>query len=410
MTARSDRFFLLDSLRGVAALMVLAVHTVWFSGAGLPERWYDSYGLRLEAAFAIFFVISGFLLYRPFVKARLLDRPSVDSRAYGWRRFLRIVPAFWVALIVISVWIGPSFSSFGEVVRNFGFLQLYWGAGVNDVIPQAWTLCVEVIFYATLPLWAWLMRRIPGRDLAARARSDLIGVSCLIAASLVYSGVLVYSHAVDPITFAPVGVLAAMPGYMDHIGLGMLLAVLSVWAEERQGGGLPGPVAFLARHPAAAWVIAAAAMFAGALIIGDESQYAPTEYLVRHLLNSVVAVAVVIPAVFGDAREGAVRRILGSPVIVYVGLISYGFYLYHWAVLRQLFNWQLDGTLALGSFLEWFGLALAGSLVLGSLSYYLVERPALTLKRLIPPRERRQDRHDALSERAPAAPVTAPPA
>jgi peptidoglycan/LPS O-acetylase OafA/YrhL len=409
VTARSDRFFLLDSLRGVAALMVLAVHTVWFSGAGLPERWYDSYGLRLEAAFAIFFVISGFLLYRPFVKARLLDRPPIDARAYGWRRFLRIVPAFWVALIAISIWIGPSFSSLGEVVRNFGFLQLYWGAGVNDVIPQAWTLCVEVVFYATLPLWAWLMRRVPGRDLAARARTDLIGVSCLIVASLVYSAVLVYSHAVDPITFAPVGVLAAMPGYMDHIGLGMLLAVLSVWAEERRGEGLPSPVAFLARHPVAALAIAAAAMLGGALIIGDEARYAPTEYMVRHLLNSVVAVAVVIPAVFGDAREGAVRRVLGSPAIVYIGLISYGFYLFHWAVLRQLFNWQLDGTLALGSFWEWFALALAGSLVLGSLSYYLVERPALTLKRLVP-RERREDRQDAHSERAPAAPVTAPPA
>ena len=151
---------------------------------------------------------------------------------------------------MISVWIGPGFSSVGEVVRNFGFLQLYWGAGVNDGIPQAWTLCVEVVFYATLPLWAWLMRRVPGRDLAARARSDLIGVSCLILASLVYSGTLVYSHAVDPITFAPVGAPRAMPGYMDHIGLGMLLAVLSVWVEERRGEGLPSPVAFLARHPA----------------------------------------------------------------------------------------------------------------------------------------------------------------
>ncbi len=57
-------------------------------------------------------------------------------------------------------------------MRNFGFLQLYWGAGVNDVIPQAWTLCVEVVFYATLPLWAWLMRAFPGATSRARARSD----------------------------------------------------------------------------------------------------------------------------------------------------------------------------------------------------------------------------------------------
>src|SRR3954452_9206876 len=105
--------------------MVLAVHAAWFSGR------FDSYMLRLEAAFAIFFVISGFLLYRPFVKARLLDRPPVSARAYGWRRFLRIVPAFWVALTVIALVVGPGIPSTGEAVRNYGFLQLYWGAGTN---------------------------------------------------------------------------------------------------------------------------------------------------------------------------------------------------------------------------------------------------------------------------------------
>jgi len=409
VTARSDRFFLLDSLRGVAALMVLAVHAVWFSGASLQVgRWYDPYALRLEAAFAIFFVISGFLLYRPFVKARVLDEPPISTGAYAWRRFLRIVPAFWVALTVIALWIGPDLN-WTEIVRNFGFLQLYWGAGVNDVIPQAWTLSVEVVFYASLPLWAWLMRRLPGRDLRARVRGELIGVSALIAASLAYSAVLVYSHAVDQVTFAPVGILAATPGYMDHIGLGMLLAVVSVWAAERHHEELPGPIAFLARYPAAGWAIAVAAMVGGAVIIGHERVYTPTEYMIRHLLNSVVAVAVVIPAVFGDARQGATRRILGNPAIVYVGLISYGFYLFHWAVLRQLLNWQLDGTLVLHSTLAWFGAGLVGALTLGSLSYYLVERPALSLKGLVP-RGPREDRRDALTEPAPAAPVTGPPA
>ena len=83
---------------------------------------------------------------------------------------------------------------------------------------------------------------------------------------------LVYSHAVDQITFAPVAVLAAMPGYMDHIGLGMLLAVVSVWAEEQRRDACPGPLAFLARHPAVGWAIAVAAMVAGALIFGDEAR------------------------------------------------------------------------------------------------------------------------------------------
>ena len=409
MTARADRFFLLDSLRGVAALMVLAVHVAWFSGAGLPERWYDSFASRLEAAFAIFFVISGFLLYRPFVKARLLDKPALSAKAYGWRRFLRIVPAFWIALTLIALIVGPAFSSAGEAVRQYGFLQLYYGAGANDVIPQAWTLCVEVAFYALLPVWAWFMRKLPGRDFEQRLRTELWAVSLLVVGSLLYSAALVYSGAVERITFAPIGVLAALPGYMDHIGLGMLLAVISVWVMERDGK-LPSPMAFIARYPSAGWAIALGTMVAAALIIGHEYLYSATEYMGRHLANSIVAVAVVIPAVFGAAREGFTRRVLASSAIVYVGLISYGFYLYHWAVLRQLFNWQLDGTLALGSYWAWFGIALAAALILGSLSYYLVERPALSLKRIVPPRGPREDRQEAVADAAPAAPVTAPPA
>jgi len=360
----------------------------------------------LEAAFAIFFVISGFLLYRPFVRARVLDREPLSSRAYGWRRFLRIVPAFWVALTVVAVVVGPGLSGWGEAVRNYGFLQLYYGAGVHDVIPQAWTLCVEVLFYASLPLWAGLMRRLPGHDLESRLRVELIACAALIAGSLAYISVLVYTHAVDQITFAPAAALSSLPAYMDHIGLGMLLAVASVWAEEGRPGRLPRPVELLARFPIAGWVVAAGAVAGGGALLGLHTVYTPTEYVARHLLNSVVAVAVVIPAVFGDPRQGLVRRVLGSPVLVYLGLISYGFYLYHWAVLRQVYEWDLDGTFHVTSSFAWFGLGLAGALVLGSLSYYLVERPALSLKRLVPPRPRQE----ALAEPAPAAPVTAPPA
>jgi peptidoglycan/LPS O-acetylase OafA/YrhL len=112
--------------------------------------------------------------------------------------------------------------------------------------------------------------------------------------------------------------------------------------------------------------------------------------------------------VFGDSRKGATRRILGSPAFVYLGLISYGFYLYHWAVLRHILGWRLDGTLGPMSSWEWLGLAFVGALVLGSLSYYLVERPALALKRLVPgkPRETSQE---ALAESAPGTPAAAPP-
>jgi peptidoglycan/LPS O-acetylase OafA/YrhL len=190
----------------------------------------------------------------------------------------------------------------------------------------------------------------------------------------------------------------------------MLLAVISVWVLDRRDGALPQPLRVLARFPSLAWAIAAAAFVGGALWLGLHDVYTPTEYMGRHLLNSVIAIAVLIPAVFGDPRRGLTRRILANRAIVYLGLISYGFYLFHWAVIQQLFRWKLEGRIGfLTSYPAWFVTALAGALVLGSLSYYVVERPALSLKRLVPPRPR-QRRDEALAEPAPAAPVTAPPA
>lgn len=405
MTARADRFFLLDSLRGVAALMVLSIHVTWFSRIGAPERWFNPPVARLEAAFAIFFVISGFLLYRPFVKARVLDRPALSTKAYGWRRFLRIVPAFWVALTLIALIVGPDITSFGQFVRNYGFLQLYFPSSTTEVIPQAWTLSVEVAFYALLPVWAWLMRRLlPKGDVRQRIRGELLAVSGLILLSLLYTGVFA-TFVVDRVTFAPVPLLAALPGYMDHIGLGMLLAVVSVWIDSDRRAQLPRLMELLARRPAVAWALAIATMIVGSFLLGDHNAYTPAQYMVRHGVNSIVAVAVVIPAVFGNLRQGATRRILGTPVLVYLGVISYGFYLYHWAVLRQILGWQLDGKLGPMSSWEWLAWGLAGAVVFGSLSWYLVERPALSLKRLVPGKPRDPPK-EAASEPAPATTVT----
>jgi peptidoglycan/LPS O-acetylase OafA/YrhL len=130
--------------------------------------------------------------------------------------------------------------------------------------------------------------------------------------------------------------------------------------------------------------------------------------MIRHGVNNIVAVAVVIPAVFGNSREGATRRVLGSSPLVYLGVISYGFYLWHWAVLKQILDFRLAGTIGSISPWAWFGLGFLGALVLGSLSWYLVERPALSLKRLVPHR-RRKDSPEALPEPAPATPTAAPP-
>src|SRR3954469_15306078 len=106
MNVRARNFPLFDGLRALAALSVLTFHAAYFAGIGVTDSPLKPYTGRLEVGVSVFFVISGFLLYRPFVRARLDDEPPPRTAAYAWRRFLRIVPGYWVALTVVALWLG----------------------------------------------------------------------------------------------------------------------------------------------------------------------------------------------------------------------------------------------------------------------------------------------------------------
>jgi peptidoglycan/LPS O-acetylase OafA/YrhL len=86
--------------------------------------------------------------------------------------------------------------------------------------------------------------------------------------------------------------------------------------------------------------------------------------------------------------------VLAWPPLLWIGLVSYGAYLYHFAVLEQLGNWHLDVWRYL-----WFPIGLAGALAIAALSWYAFERPLLSFKRLVP--ARRADEDEAALKPAP---------
>jgi peptidoglycan/LPS O-acetylase OafA/YrhL len=148
--------------------------------------------------------------------------------------------------------------------------------------------------------------------------------------------------------------------------------------------------------------VAAVAFWAASTRIGLTGRvledFTPREYILRHLLYAVIALGMVLPAVVGDSRRGIVRRVLANPALLFLGLISYSIYLYGPAVLDQLQRWHFHspgpayaGLLAVGGVI---------TIAVSALSYYLVERPALSLKRLVPPDG--IPRGEAIAEPAPA--------
>ena len=373
--AGATHFPCFDGLRAFAALAVVGVHTTFASGftgrSGLGR-----YTSRLEIGVEVFFVISGFLLYRPFAAAHFGGRPAPRSRSFWVRRLKRIIPAYWLAFVTTT------YVLHGDTVRHgwlapviyLGFAQIYLPHYALSGITQAWSLCTEMTFYLMIPLWAALLGRSQ-RARRAQLRAELLGLAALVAIGLAYRIPVLAIHS--PMTSVMVNWL---PGYLDQFALGMLLAVLSTWlaAEERQPSWLWHPLL-----PWLSWTTAGLAFVAVSnLGLSWTPVATPTvgHALLRQTLYGVFAFAMVLPAVFGPQDRGLPRRVLRFRPLALIGVVSYGVYLWHQAWVDMWFKWTGERlfTVAWPNMLATVtALAVASATV----SYLLVERPILTHRR-----------------------------
>jgi peptidoglycan/LPS O-acetylase OafA/YrhL len=404
VNARADRFPLFDALRAIAALLVLGFHAAFFQ-LTLTDSPLRRYGAHLDVGVTVFFLISGFLLYRPFVRARLTGERGPHVPAYAWRRFLRITPAYWVALTLVALWLGLTSDVFSArgIPTYYGFAQIYdWKRSLGG-IGQAWTLCVEVSFYAFLPLWAFAMRRLGGAgDPRRMVRQELVALGVLWLASLGYK--LWALGETRPDSFHSGPYLQPLPNFLDQFAIGMALAVVSV--ELDRVGRLGRRLELLRRHDWIPWVFAAVAFWAVSTRIGLTGSpfIGPTDkqFIAKHELYTAVAAGLVVPALFAVPGRGVAGRLLATRVLAYLGLVSYSIYLYHFAVVHQLEDW-LGDWIAQDELraLVHAAIALVAATAVASISYYVVERPALRLKRFVSP-PAPAERGEATEEPAPA--------
>jgi peptidoglycan/LPS O-acetylase OafA/YrhL len=350
----NPRFPLFDALRAIAALSVFLGHTITGVLSLNSHRTLFLIGVQLAyQGVAIFFLISGFLLYRPILVARCEQR-TYDVWRYARRRVLRIVPAYWVALTVLLILGWISGVGTGNWWIFYGFGQIYGFSTLPHGIGVAWTLCIEVTFYAALPLFALAAARLAPRPGAVRV--DVLLLVALAVASLVFR-----------VEFqGDIVKLSTLPASFSWFALGMGLAMASL--------AMPAvPPRWMAKSGTLCWVGAVAASIL--LYVLLRSAQTTATALAGYVLYGVVALLVLLPGVFAQANNQVPQRVLRNSLLGWIGLISYSFYLYHATVIEEITKHIThEYLLVLLS-------AAALSIACAAASYYLVERPFMRLGR-----------------------------
>jgi len=382
----------LDGIRGLCAVSVIFAHVAFATIVLSPEMGKPPDGIWSilaagQLSIGPFFVLSGLLLYRPFVRMTLAGGPKPDIGSYFMRRLARMLPAFYLvttcSLLLLNL---SSLHGVWDVLRPYFLLHVYdyhWYAGLD----VAWTVPTEMQFYLLLPVFAWIAHRMARRvdDPGKKAVRMLAPIILLLVVQFSWELYLHSTNTTWPTTyFYPFGIAGLL-------GAGMLLAIVSVLSETAPEK-TPGWYRLASRHPGFYWLLALGTYLINCAQPFDTPgtahfQAAPAA-LVRSALLLLSGVFLVLPLFPPDANNRFIEVVAGNPVSRYLGRISYGLYLWHFFVIYMVLK---DGSVfgapvaPIQAFLGQFGFwklfleALFGTIVVASLSFWVVERPIIRL-------------------------------
>ncbi len=336
-----SRYARLDALRAIAAVMVLGHHVVaagTWDMAPASAAFFDGY-----RAVLVFFVLSGFLVFRPFAAGH------VDPAAHVIKRVMRIMPAYVVALVGVSILSGDR-TFIDHPVEHLLLIQNYDPALFRVFLPVSWTLVLEMTFYLALPLFA-----IAYSHLAVGYRGAVV-LGCVALASL--AAHILWAGGDDERQAQMLSL--SFPAMIWAFVPGMLLALSMVaWPAS------------IDRLCAPRWIGTA-----GILIVigwfGRES--AVTE------MALVTGVALLIPWLLRPRTTP--ERTLVRQAATFGVVVSYPFYLWHVAILQATGRAGLTGPGA-------FAITFIVTAAIGVLSYRLIEAPAIGLSRIVVAKVRR---------------------
>ena len=400
-------FPLLDGYRAIAAFMVLTTHVAFNTGEIRTPVLGPLLG-RMDFGVTLFFLLSGFLLYRPWARAAMTATSGPAVGGYALRRAARILPAYW-AMVVFTLLLLPEI----QPVRwqawpvHLGLLHIYVPGFTLEGLTQTWSLATELAFYILLPVLAWIAgRRGRGNpDASARFQLAVLAVAVLIAWTFT---VLRVTGTLGSSTITGYW----LPGFLDWFAIGMAAAVIQVRLSK---GGAPAwmlSVRQIAQATGWCLLIAAGLAVIAATPIAGPLTFDPAEpnsLVIKHVLYGVIAAFLLLPGFLGvgDTCEGVPSHswwaaILANPLVVYLGTISYGVFLWHLVLLRFIQN-ALGLQVFSGGFWIVWPLVVLASIAVASASWFILERPILAWAHRRTPGESAQATPPLPGQRSPAA-------
>jgi len=340
---------MLDGLRGYAALAVLWVHFPQFGDSAfaavfkqIPD-WLDCGYLGVD----VFFALSGYLITRIMLEEKQTGRGSI--RHFYFKRFLRIFPIYYLTVIAVTL-----LTSWHETAWYWPYLNNFTSIYYTTPHPMthAWSLAVEQHFYLFWPLLVYKLDINRSRSIITWVIPGL-AIGCALAAEI-------YCHfAHDP--HAMGFVYQATPCRMLTLSLGAMLAYkqLSGWHIKRR------------------WLLLSmTAIYVCMIASKSVNQFRPSLRLLFFAGISITAVAYIV---FHADKSVVARWLFGNRVIVFLGSISYGLYLYHYPVLYFL-HWTNQQRLGVPVSVTSGLLVLALCFIIPIVSWFLIESPLLRLK------------------------------
>jgi peptidoglycan/LPS O-acetylase OafA/YrhL len=381
----------IEALRGIAALTVVS-HHMWtlsreprFPGSFLMEG-FGNWGVNL------FFMLSGFLLAETFWN----ERPA-DLRVYWIRRIFRIAPAYYVNVAILFLFFaGPHlvFSQTGakQVAASFTFTHALFPSTASslNVNGALWTLTIEMMLYAFLPLLALAVKRAPWLSLALIALTGLAWRGLVAFAGDGLREFYFHGAAVDTgveSLFIARQFIGALAIFALGIGARWLVVRGHCARVYRWFPRMSTSLFILMAIPSALllhWVERGSNFRNGLFFVGYD----------------FVVMLLMVPALIMAAYPGEFSPSPLRSVSTWLGERSYSIYLWHFPLILAVYErGPLRHLPATGGYAWRLPLVLVLTLVFASVSYATVERPGMEWGRRITQRLR-QPQPQPTKERA----------